>query len=101
MQLRIDDDGRGGIAIDGNGLSGMRERIAALGGTLAHRFAARAGHAPAGARADEPGQLQAVRCAASHDDACGGNIAATAARGMKPGHVRTHGRDGMHAERRA
>lgn len=34
VQLRISDNGNGGIATDGNGLSGMRERIAALGGTL-------------------------------------------------------------------
>ncbi|MFT3754623.1 MAG: sensor histidine kinase [Pseudoxanthomonas sp.] len=34
VELRIEDNGRGGIAGDGNGLSGMRERIAALGGTL-------------------------------------------------------------------
>jgi len=34
VQLCIVDNGKGGIAVDGNGLSGMRERIAALGGTL-------------------------------------------------------------------
>lgn len=34
IQLRIADNGNGGIAADGNGLSGMRERVAALGGTL-------------------------------------------------------------------
>ncbi|KZC37987.1 UNVERIFIED_ORG: hypothetical protein RHOFW104R5_22785 [Rhodanobacter sp. FW104-R5] len=33
--LQISDNGRGGIASDGNGLSGMRERVRALGGTLA------------------------------------------------------------------
>lgn len=32
--LRIDDDGRGGAIVPGNGLSGMRERIEALGGRL-------------------------------------------------------------------
>jgi two-component system, NarL family, sensor histidine kinase DesK len=32
--LRIDDDGRGGRIVAGNGLTGMRERLAALGGTL-------------------------------------------------------------------
>ncbi|MEZ5465407.1 MAG: sensor histidine kinase [Lysobacteraceae bacterium] len=32
--LRIEDDGRGGISKDGNGLAGMRERIADLGGRL-------------------------------------------------------------------
>ena len=34
VQLRIVDNGGGGIVSDGNGLSGMRERVAALGGTL-------------------------------------------------------------------
>lgn len=34
VRLIISDDGRGGIAADGNGLSGMRERVRALGGTL-------------------------------------------------------------------
>jgi two-component system, NarL family, sensor histidine kinase DesK len=33
-RLEIQDDGRGGGAIEGNGLRGMRERIEALGGTL-------------------------------------------------------------------
>jgi len=33
-RLDIQDDGRGGGAIEGNGLRGMRERIEALGGTL-------------------------------------------------------------------
>jgi len=33
--LQISDNGRGGIESDGNGLSGMRERVHALGGTLA------------------------------------------------------------------
>jgi two-component system sensor histidine kinase DesK len=32
--LVIADDGRGGAAEFGNGLSGMRERVMALGGTL-------------------------------------------------------------------
>jgi len=32
--LRIEDDGRGGAIAPGNGLSGMRERIEALGGRL-------------------------------------------------------------------
>lgn len=34
VELRITDDGNGGIVVDGNGLCGMRERVAALGGTL-------------------------------------------------------------------
>jgi two-component system sensor histidine kinase DesK len=32
--LAIQDDGRGGAQVEGNGLRGMRERIEALGGTL-------------------------------------------------------------------
>ena len=40
VTLRVTDDGVGGGAPDGNGLTGMRERIAALGGEV-HR----AGHA--------------------------------------------------------
>jgi two-component system sensor histidine kinase DesK len=35
-QLKIEDDGRGGIQNEGNGLRGMRERVEMLGGTL-HR----------------------------------------------------------------
>ncbi|MEP6880803.1 MAG: sensor histidine kinase [Dokdonella sp.] len=34
LRLRIDDDGRGGSINAGNGLSGMRERVEALGGRL-------------------------------------------------------------------
>lgn len=34
VRLCIADDGRGGAIVPGNGLSGMRERIEALGGTL-------------------------------------------------------------------
>ena len=33
-QLEIQDDGRGGDALEGNGLRGMRERVEAIGGTL-------------------------------------------------------------------
>jgi two-component system sensor histidine kinase DesK len=32
--LEIQDDGRGGVPQEGNGLRGMRERVEALGGTL-------------------------------------------------------------------
>lgn len=35
LHLRIADDGRGGVGAPGNGLSGMRERAAAIGATLA------------------------------------------------------------------
>jgi two-component system sensor histidine kinase DesK len=33
-RLEISDDGRGGEALEGNGFAGMRERVAALGGSL-------------------------------------------------------------------
>jgi two-component system sensor histidine kinase DesK len=32
--LEVQDDGRGGVQVEGNGLRGMRERVEALGGTL-------------------------------------------------------------------
>ena len=35
LQVRVADDGVGGVGSDGNGLGGMRERVARLGGTLA------------------------------------------------------------------
>jgi two-component system, NarL family, sensor histidine kinase DesK len=38
-RLEIQDDGRGGGAVEGNGLRGMRERIEALGGTLIRQTA--------------------------------------------------------------
>lgn len=34
VQLRISDNGCGGVTVDGNGLSGMRDRIRALDGSL-------------------------------------------------------------------
>jgi two-component system sensor histidine kinase DesK len=34
LRLVVADDGRGGLAREGNGLSGMRERVTALGGTV-------------------------------------------------------------------
>jgi two-component system sensor histidine kinase DesK len=34
LQLRVEDNGRGGIGEHGNGLCGMRERVHALGGVL-------------------------------------------------------------------
>ncbi|MDE1898861.1 MAG: hypothetical protein KGH73_07400, partial [Xanthomonadaceae bacterium] len=34
VRLCIEDDGCGGVVREGNGLIGMRERLAALGGTL-------------------------------------------------------------------
>ena len=33
-RLEVEDDGRGGSQVEGNGLRGMRERVEALGGTL-------------------------------------------------------------------
>ena len=34
VSLEVADDGRGGVSVNGNGLSGMRERVAAMGGSL-------------------------------------------------------------------
>jgi two-component system sensor histidine kinase DesK len=34
VSLKIEDDGRGGAIVPGNGLCGMRERIESLGGKL-------------------------------------------------------------------
>jgi len=34
LQLRIEDNGRGGAIVPGNGLTGMRERLAAIGAEL-------------------------------------------------------------------
>ena len=33
-RLQVEDDGRGGAIRPGNGLAGMRARVAALGGTI-------------------------------------------------------------------
>ncbi len=35
LRMQIEDNGRGGVGEDGNGISGMRERVRAMGGTLA------------------------------------------------------------------
>ena len=43
FHMRINDNGRGGLAAHGNGISGMRERVRALGGTLAIDSPARRG----------------------------------------------------------
>jgi two-component system sensor histidine kinase DesK len=43
FHMRISDNGRGGLAAHGNGISGMRERVRALGGTLAIDSPARHG----------------------------------------------------------
>jgi signal transduction histidine kinase len=34
IDIEVTDDGRGGTPIPGNGITGMRERVAALGGTI-------------------------------------------------------------------
>jgi len=43
LNMRISDNGRGGLLAHGNGISGMRERVRALGGTLAIDSPARGG----------------------------------------------------------
>src|SRR3546814_8574812 len=35
LEVAVVDDGVGGVGIDGNGLAGMRERVARMGGTQA------------------------------------------------------------------
>ena len=45
LRMRISDNGCGGLAAHGNGVSGMRERVRALGGTLAIDSPARKGTA--------------------------------------------------------
>ncbi|TAM27356.1 MAG: sensor histidine kinase [Rhodanobacter sp.] len=45
FQMHISDNGRGGLAAHGNGISGMRERVRALGGTLTIDSPARRGTA--------------------------------------------------------
>src|SRR3546814_5854668 len=35
LEVTVVDDGVGGVGADGNGLAGMRERVARMGGTLA------------------------------------------------------------------
>ena len=39
LLMQIRDDGRGGVHVDGNGLTGMRDRVVALRGTLAMQSA--------------------------------------------------------------
>jgi two-component system sensor histidine kinase DesK len=34
VSLCVEDDGRGGVSVDGNGLAGMRDRVRAMGGTI-------------------------------------------------------------------
>jgi len=43
LRMRISDNGCGGLAAHGNGVSGMRERVRALGGRLAIDSPARRG----------------------------------------------------------
>jgi len=43
FHMRISDNGRGGLSAHGNGISGMRERVRALGGSLAIDSPARRG----------------------------------------------------------
>lgn len=43
-RLEVDDDGRGGISLEGHGLRGMRERITAIGGHVSRSGAPRGTH---------------------------------------------------------
>jgi two-component system sensor histidine kinase DesK len=73
--LEIDDNGRGGISEDGNGLSGMRARVRGIGGSLeidsprGHGTRLRVRVAMAGARNLEP--LRHERAIAGDDSNSG------------------------------
>ena len=34
VRMCVEDNGRGGVAVDGNGLAGMRDRVRCMDGTL-------------------------------------------------------------------
>jgi two-component system, NarL family, sensor histidine kinase DesK len=64
IDMHIGDNGRGGLAAHGNGVSGMRERVRALGGTLSIDSPPRRGtvlsvHVPLAARAAANAAMQA------------------------------------------
>jgi two-component system sensor histidine kinase DesK len=63
LQMRICDNGRGGLAAHGNGVSGMRERVRALGGSLAIDSPLRRGTTLAIS-------VPLPTCAVTADDAC-------------------------------
>jgi two-component system sensor histidine kinase DesK len=73
VRLCIEDDGRGGIEREGNGLIGMRERLAALGGILqidsapgrGTRLCAELGCPPAGSGLAEGALTPGSLCAAA------------------------------------
>ena len=58
--MEVEDNGRGGDAPFGNGLSGMRERIQALGGVLRRETERR--HAPADQAAAESRDVVLLAC---------------------------------------
>ncbi|WP_424683875.1 sensor histidine kinase [Frateuria sp. YIM B11624] len=64
IQMQIGDNGRGGLSAHGNGVSGMRERVRALGGTLSIDSPPRRGtvltiHVPLAVRAPVAAPVQA------------------------------------------
>ena len=59
--LEVLDDGQGGHQVEGNGLRGMRERIEALGGTLARETST--GTRLTSGRSQRGGSLSTERCA--------------------------------------
>ena len=73
VRLCIEDDGRGGVMREGNGLIGMRERLAALGGILqidsvpgrGTRLCAELGCPRAGGRLAEGASMPGSLCAAA------------------------------------
>ncbi|SEI46138.1 sensor histidine kinase [Frateuria terrea] len=76
IDMQIGDNGRGGLAAHGNGVSGMRERVRALGGTLSIDSPPRRGtvlsiHVPPPARASAVAPLPAVAAGPAHLPAAG------------------------------
>ena len=73
VRLCIEDDGRGGVVREGNGLIGMRERLAVLGGILqidsvpgrGTRLCAELGCPRAGGRLAEGASTPGSLCAAA------------------------------------
>jgi two-component system sensor histidine kinase DesK len=68
IDMQIGDNGRGGLAAHGNGVSGMRERVRALGGALSIDSPPRRGtvlsiHVPLPARAPAAAPVQATDAA--------------------------------------
>jgi two-component system sensor histidine kinase DesK len=76
IHMQISDNGRGGLAAHGNGVSGMRERVRALGGSLSIDSPPRRGtvlsiHVPLATRAPAALPVQASGVQPSRRPAAG------------------------------